>query len=220
MTTLLRVLTVIGAGLVIGFGLIWWKIRLPPSGRTSETLSDMVDADQAIRSRGTGDFYTIVEWKIGDWLRTRRVRRIVKADRLETARDYRRAAFLLQHGHRSSDYALARDLASEAVKRGDESARNLQALAEDRYLLSTGEAQKYGSQIQCTPQEGWTLEPLDPSTTDEERATVGIAPLAELKERVQRIDEMTEGSCELDTGQMRKLERMMHSSASEIPIAK
>lgn len=213
----------IGAAVLLatsaGVGYVLWASqRVPPPGETGALLEAMAQKDQAMREAGFDGLWSALTWKYKDWRRVRRVRSIVEADQLSTANDYRRAAFILQHGSATSDYALARDLAATAVELGDDRARHLQALAEDRYRLSNGEPQKYGSQLQCSSDEGWTLEPLDDTTTDAEREAVGIPPLAELRRRVDRINEITGGSCSLDAAQMKMLEQIMRPPEEE-PLA-
>lgn len=204
-------LTLVALGVGTGY-ILWTSSRLPPPEETSSVLAGMVDADQEMRTQGVGGILAAVQWKIGDWKRLRKVRRMVEAGRLETATDYRRAAFLLQHGNRPSDFAQARDLADVAAERGDDAARRLQALAEDRYRLSVGQKQKYGSQIRCIPGEGWSLEPFDPSTSDADRAAVGIEPLDDLRAKVERLNRMTDGECRMSVEQMRELEKIMRPS--------
>ena len=47
--------------------------------------------------------------------------------------------------------------------------------------LETGQPQKYGTQFQA-----WKLRlPIDPTTTDEERAKFGVPPLAEAEKRIK-----------------------------------
>jgi hypothetical protein len=87
-------------------------------------------------------------------------------------------AFLFQHGQISEDYNKAQKLASEAEKKGVEGATWLSSAAEDRYLVSLGKPQKWGTQFIHTA-EGWRYAtPLEEDThsgiTDEMRQSRNI----------------------------------------------
>lgn len=57
-------------------------------------------------------------------------------------------AYLLQHGSSSEDLKLAHKYARKAVKMGSRVTKWLYAATKDRYLISTGRSQKYGTQYQ------------------------------------------------------------------------
>lgn len=82
-------------------------------------------------------------------------------------------AYLLQHGEGSEDYKLAHDYAEKAVKLGSKATRWLYAATLDRWLVSLGKKQKYGTQFLKT-ENGWVLAPMDNSITDEERISWGV----------------------------------------------
>lgn len=195
----------------------WTETRIPPRDATSDALDAMREADEAMREAGTSGLWDILRWTYADWTRRVKVRRIVEAGHLDSAEDYYNAAFLLQHGSTPDDFKQARELAREARERGKTKARRLQALAEDRYRTHRGEKQKYGSQIECTPEGGWQLKPVDPETTDAERAAMGVEPLAEIRAKVDRINEITGGDCTMDAETMRRLERIMRPDTPDAP---
>lgn len=55
-------------------------------------------------------------------------------------------AFLFHHGRTTEDYEKALALFQEADRRGEEGAKEMTELAEDRLLLSQGKSQKFGTQ--------------------------------------------------------------------------
>jgi len=63
-------------------------------------------------------------------------------------------AMIFQHGSNTEDYLIALELANLAIEKGNEKSKWLSAAAEDRYLLSKGEKQKWGTQF-SNEQEGW-----------------------------------------------------------------
>jgi hypothetical protein len=51
-----------------------------------------------------------------------------------------------------------------------------------------GEPQRYGTQYVSVPGYGWVLYRWDPATTDAERASMGVPPLAEALERLKTLN--------------------------------
>jgi hypothetical protein len=96
------------------------------------------------------------------------------------------AAFIFQHGDCPDHYWLAHQLAAGALEGGYEQARWIFAATLDRYLLSTGQAQKYGTQY-CMHENGeCELQPYDPATTDAEHQQYNVPILAEQLRHLQR----------------------------------
>jgi len=104
-----------------------------------------------------------------DLLRKRRVR---------SANEVYLAAFVFQHGQCPAHFRFASELAQAAIARGSEKAKWLYAAALDRYLLMSGKPQKFGTQFQLGDDGKPKLSPLDPTTTDAERAAFNV-PLPE-----------------------------------------
>ncbi len=107
--------------------------------------------------------------------------RLLDAGEVRTAVDHYRAAMILQHGNDSTDFRRAHDLASTAVEIGSERARWLAVASLDRYLISTGQPQRYATQFLETP-VGWFLQRFDSTAvTDAERHRAGARTLAETR---------------------------------------
>jgi hypothetical protein len=111
----------------------------------------------------------------------------IKDSKLATDLDFYYAAFVFQHGNCPEHYKLANELANESVKLGNEEAKWIYAASLDRYLLAIGEVQKFGTQYTSTDGCTYKLEPVDPATTDEERATYGVPSLAEAQEQAKEL---------------------------------
>lgn len=102
---------------------------------------------------------------------------MLKKGRIRSSEELYFAAFILQHAQCSQLTKAANRLAELAVRRGDDKAKWLYAATLDRYLLSLGQPQKYGTQF--TLQNGRkVLRPVDPSTTDADRAKYNVPPLS------------------------------------------
>jgi hypothetical protein len=96
------------------------------------------------------------------------------------AKDLQEAGLILQHGNDTTDYWNAHELAMRAVKMGDTDASWLAAATLDRYLVTQRKPQKYGTQSFQNKETGkYELYPVDPATTDEERAKWHVPSLAE-----------------------------------------
>ncbi len=100
-------------------------------------------------------------------------------------------AMLFQHGEGSDDYLKAWNLAKESEAAGYTASAWLTAAAEDRYLLSLGQKQKWGTQFNVNKEGELAL--LDMSSdeesgvTDEVRAAKGISTRAEKQEELKEM---------------------------------
>lgn len=95
-----------------------------------------------------------------------------------SSRDLVYAAYIFQHGACPEHYQLANRLAQVPLDAGEPEARWLYAATLDRYLMSLGEPQKFGTQYTWID-GAFQLYPVDPATTDAERAQYDVPPLSE-----------------------------------------
>jgi hypothetical protein len=156
---------------------------VPTSESVDGELASLFDEDQADR--------------LGDRLasgsgrrdRARRDRGLAKLFRGEvgSARDYYHLAMLLQHGGLVEHYHLAHELALRAGQAGWQPARWLAAAAMDRWLMTMGLTQRYGTQYVFS-EERWKLYPVDLDTTDEERERWGVPSLDEARTRADEMN--------------------------------
>lgn len=87
-------------------------------------------------------------------------------------------AYLLQHSDDSADYKLAHEYAKKAIEMGSTVTKWLYAATQDRYLLSQGKKQKYGTQF-IKKGDVWEMAPFDNSITDAERAKYFVPPISD-----------------------------------------
>lgn len=138
----------------------------------------MKKVDQADRAFVTSP--QEIDWeKIAprDAYRQQRVREMLQAGDVETARDFSNAALIMQHGDKPSDYLLAHELGSIAGYLG--AFGTLPALAEDRWLESLGRLQRWGPQFTF---EG-AVKPIDsrtPTVTDHMRKDLLLPTLDQI----------------------------------------
>ena len=83
-----------------------------------------------------------------DVARRKQTHILIENGELKTARDFRDAAFIFQHGDSAADYLLAHLLAVESIaKKDDPVSRWIAAATLDRYLQSIGQKQVFGTQF-------------------------------------------------------------------------
>src|SRR5258708_7057755 len=97
-----------------------YAVQMEPTTANVE-MANIYEDDQKVRqNRATGADWDAIEK--ADRVRRERVAALLAAGALHTADDYRKAAFVFQHGERSDDYLLAHTLALAAVAKGDHDA--------------------------------------------------------------------------------------------------
>lgn len=104
------------------------------------------------------------------------------AGQLRTAAEQFAAATVLIYSESIVEVAAAEALALGAMGK-EPRARQLAATAYDRQRLLRGEAQKFGTQL-VEKHGRLELWPVDPATTDSERAKWGLPALAEIRRRL------------------------------------
>ena len=162
-----------------------------PSPPDHAELAALHAADQSDRAGPMDriDFEVLLE---RDGLRRDRVRELMAMGALRTARDYYHGAMILQHGHDTTDFRQAHELARRAMALDstDRRVRYLVAASWDRYLMTAGQPQWYGTQFRrATPGSAWELHPVDTSkVTDAERLRLGVGTLAEQRARADLLN--------------------------------
>ncbi len=113
--------------------------------------------------------------------RADRARALAQEGQLENGQDFLHAAVLLVESERPADWALAAELGNAAAELGAPLGLRVAAEAIDKDLVAQRLPQRYGTQFDWDPtNQLWRLHPVDPTTTDEERASMGVPPYAEL----------------------------------------
>lgn len=139
-------------------------------------LRELFQADQADRQSISSDA-PLEDWKSvaeRDAARLKRCKELLAAGDVQEGTDYYHAAMLHHHSGDVENIWKAHQLALRAVELGNRNGRWLAAAAEDRWLLMQNKPQKYGTQYRA---DG-TLFPVNPATTDEDRAEWSVPPLA------------------------------------------
>jgi hypothetical protein len=162
---------------------------LPPMP-ANEELAALYAADQRdrlhVREPDAGPSWASISAR--DEERREHARAILAAGGARTSEDYVHAAMLFQHGSEPDDYRMAYALAVNAVilDSNNGQAKWLAAAAMDRELFNAGRPQRYGTQLRSVDGGLWTVEPVDPSVTDEERAQWSVPPLSDARRRAEQ----------------------------------
>lgn len=159
-----------------------------PSPDCAELFS-LFSADQADRFPKPGE--SAVDWtKVDgkDHIRRALVNRLYQQGKLKTGNDYYRAAVIMQHGKTPEDFLLAHELATAAVVLGRHTTRWLVAATQDRFLISIGRRQRFGTQYRTDAADPTpALYPIEEGVTDGLRRAMDLPSLQEAKEREAAI---------------------------------
>lgn len=159
-------------------------------------MAEMLAADQAVRHSVTAerlrDRAFLQTMITEDAERRQRTRALLEAGSLQTAEDYRAAAFIFQHGSTPEDYLLAHSLAVAALAKGDSESTWIAAATLDRYLQMTGKAQIYGTQTRKAPDGPATLDPYDRDLVpDTLRTALAVPAQADQDARLAALNAVT-----------------------------
>ncbi len=155
-------------------GLVKFHICSDP--QVEQRIKKLFEEDQLARA---GEETLIPEDRMkSDYQRRVEVMRYLEMGVVNNAESLYFAAVIFQHGNCSEHYKLANELAKRSMENNFHPARWLFAATLDRYLLSVGKLQKYGTQY-LEMNGTWELQNYDLTTTDAERALFDVKPLEE-----------------------------------------
>jgi hypothetical protein len=187
-------LSAFAAGGIGGLAAAPRQERDSPASQDNQELARLYEQDQADRSPQEG---RSIAWEaVGrrDRGREARVKALYGASEVRTGKDYHRAAMVLQHAPRPEDYLLAHELCVVALAKGERGACWLAAAAEDRFLMTIGRPQRFGTQYRSSgPDEPVRLYGVGPGVTDELRREMGVPSLAQARVREAEIQKLGPG---------------------------
>lgn len=172
--------------LVIFNTIISCSVKKSTEYPNNQELINMVQIDQKMRKDDNENF----EEK--DKLHRKKVMELLVSGQIITPTDKLNAALLLQHtsaiycnnelkSHSPENFLLGYILSKSAYDAGEKKAASFVAISYDRFLFFTQGYQKYGTQkIYDEETDSFIWAPIDPNTTDEERAKYNVEPLHEL----------------------------------------
>ena len=149
----------------------------PPVAPNAE-MTAIFDEDQAARQNWqnmTAEQRRAVT--LQDVERRKRTRALLDAGKLRAGDDFRKAAFVFQHGDAADDFLMAHTLAAVALAMGDTEARWIAAATLDRYLAAAGKPQIFGTQFD---NRGALREPYNRTLiSDDLRAALNVPPISQ-----------------------------------------
>ena len=158
----------------------------------SEELKEMVGADQNERE----NFENMSEEEKfnlskNDLKRRKRVGEIFGEGCFKTPEDYLSASLIYQHGDVLDHYFQAFVWANRALQLGDDTAKYLLALTIDRYLVSVGKKQLFGSQAYWSSDLGecFCLQQTESTFPDAKRKDYSGITLSERYEWLATLNE-------------------------------
>jgi hypothetical protein len=144
-----------------------------PADKDNQQLARLFQEDQTDRAPEEN-----IDWKVvgpRDIARQARVKELCRGGMLNTGADYYHAAMVLQHGEAPEDYLLAHELCVVALAKGNQDARWLAAATEDRFLMSIGRPQRFGTQYQADgPNAEFKLYQMEEGVTDPMRSAMNV----------------------------------------------
>jgi hypothetical protein len=154
--------------------------------KSNVELTTLFEEDQRDRS---GPVTIAPEVHERDVARRRRVHELLERDAVETADDCFHAAMILHHADAVAEIEEAQLLARRAIAIDPEHAmaRWLVAASEDRALMYRNKPQRWGTQFKLVDGR-MKLWPVDPSTTDADRARWGVPSIEEQTAREAELD--------------------------------
>lgn len=161
------------------------------SEKSNKRLIDLFERNQMIRYASSNK-----DWEDKNFLdklvqeeKTARaeILKMLKKGEIRTSDDFYRASWFFHHGATFHSYALAITFAAVSFHLGEPWGKNLYALALDRFLLSIGQPQYFGTQFEKRYGK-WKLSPYNKKTTDKERKLYFVEPLKKTLEKIKDFE--------------------------------
>jgi len=155
-------------------------------------LEEIFNADQKERGQVLSTAEAVEALRLGDLARRKEVQELMGRGEVNTAVDLYRAGVVFLHGSDPKDFLTAHRLSTMASLLGHRAARWLAAASLDRFLMSIGLPQVYGTQFERNEEENrYQLRlPIDDSTVLHfEKRFFDVPPvierLSQLNRRIQ-----------------------------------
>jgi hypothetical protein len=159
----------------------------------SKRVKQLFDEDQKRESSAKhGKEWSVITAE--DRKRQQEISPYLERGEINSSDDLYHTAMIFQHGNCVEHYRLANQLAERALSKGSNHTKWLYAATLDRYLMIEGKLQKFGTQFVRVGPAGrvgpgrWRLYPVDPATTDEERARYNVPPLATQEKKAEKLN--------------------------------
>lgn len=163
---------------------------LPPEVKLERMYADL---HAELNGRRIGPSEDVEGWERQEE-RLKEVRELRATGKLVSARDHLYAAVILVETNSEEDLVAAHELGLRAAELAEDKGLRVAAEAQDRLCVKHKVAQKYGTQFVYQPVlKAWRLYPVDPNTSDAERAAMGVEPMERLRAREAELNRATGG---------------------------
>lgn len=125
-----------------------------------------------------------------DSLRRKKVDGILNSIKIKTGKDYLNAAKIFKYGNDSINQLKTISLIKKAIQLDSTINKLLLAETTDRYLLSIGKPQIYGTQFYKEAyNKPWVIAKIDTTKiSDKERIKLGVKTLEQLRDKVKHMN--------------------------------
>ena len=163
------------------------SINQEKKNKDNQELIAIYKADQNERKPENVDWKSLHD---NDSIRRIRVQQLLDSGKVNTGKDFARAAMIFQHARDDSkSYAKAVELIKKAIEIDSTINKWLFAAATDRYLLSIGKPQIYGTQYYKEEGSPWIQENYDSlKISDEERKKYSVRTLKQQRVELQKMN--------------------------------
>jgi len=120
------------------------------------------------------------------------VSQMLNQKKLRTPDDFYRAAWFFHHGNTIRSHALAVTLAAVSYHLGEPWGKSFYATAIDRFLISVGHCQYFGTQLD-KEQGKWVIAPCNKKVTDQERKEYLGESLEGIKRGIEKLNQTGRG---------------------------
>jgi len=136
------------------------------------------------------------EWKDKNFIKNlvqsekqarKEILKMLNKEEVRTSDDFYRAAWFFHHGNTFRSYALAVALSAASYHLGELWGKNFYAVALDRFLLSVGRPQYFGTQFEKKYGK-WRLSPYNKKTTDKERKEYFVGPIRKAIKEIEKLN--------------------------------
>lgn len=157
---------------------------------SNKKLIKLFEANQKCRYESSDN-----DWADKDFLKKltkeekkarREVLKMLEKGEIRTADDFYRAAWFFHHANAFRSYGLAVALAAASYHLSEPWGKNFYAVALDRFLLSIGQPQYFGTQFERRKGK-WAISAYNKKTTDKERKWYFVDPIRKTIKKMERL---------------------------------
>lgn len=158
------------------------------TSKSNKRLIELFEKNQKARYDGDWEDKDFVKKLTKEEKQARKeILKMLEKGQIRTPDDFYRAAWFLHHGKDSRSHGLAVALAAASGHLSESWGKNLYAVALDRFLISIGQPQHFGTQLEKRRGK-WILSPYNKRTTDKERKLYFVDPIQKTIKKIEKLN--------------------------------